>query len=76
MSESLDLFYEYFLLGFKNDLRFDIIIGNPPYLDTKYLDKLHQSINKSEIRYYIRNNINNSLSFTPNDLNFTPVRIR
>ena len=40
------------------------------------INSLFEMINKEEIKDYIKTNINNSLSFTPNDLKFIPIKIR
>ncbi len=46
-----------------------------PIIDVD-IDDLYSKINKSSIKEYIKTNINNSLSFTPNDLKLIPVKIR
>lgn len=46
-----------------------------PIIDIE-IDSLFEMINKEEIKDYIKININNSLSFTPNDLKFIPIKIK
>lgn len=46
-----------------------------PLIDIS-IDDIYSQINKEEIKDYIKNNINNSLCFTPNDLKLIPIRIR
>lgn len=46
-----------------------------PIIDLS-IDEIFNQINKEEIKDYIKNNINNSLCFTPNDLKLIPIKIR
>lgn len=40
------------------------------------INLLFEMINKSELKEYIKNNINNSLGFTPNDLKLIPLDLK
>ena len=58
-------FYEELTNSFENSIK---SLGD--------LDDLFKQLNNSDIKEYIKNNINNSLCITPNDLKMIPIYLK